>query len=188
MWHIAMPGAGAIHSISGARALTTTAQEHRTLEAVERGSATRIADLQVSGSRAPETMERIPPPKPRRDEDALASNSRANASRRMNSAVRWPSSGSGSPCSTASPRSAYPSPRPGDESVRGKGKPGHKSICPTVSRCDGAHHPHDKRAQAEYSGIRHLAPPQVAIYLQPAGAHSLIRPPLGGVEYGTGPL
>ena len=53
----------------------------------------------------------------------------AIADRGANSTVRWPSSQSGSPCPMASPHLAYPSPRPRDEPVRGKGKPGHKPVC-----------------------------------------------------------
>jgi hypothetical protein len=52
----------------------TTAQERQTLEANDGGSTgpqRSVADLEVSGPCAVEAMERISPPKPRRDENAL---------------------------------------------------------------------------------------------------------------------
>ena len=54
-------------------ALTTTAQERQTLQGRDGGSTgpqRSIADIDVPGSCALETMERLPTPKPRRDENA----------------------------------------------------------------------------------------------------------------------
>ena len=59
------------------------------------------------------------------------SNCWVSASWRATLTVRSPSSRSVSPFSTASPRSAYPSRKPWDKSVRGKGKSACHPICET---------------------------------------------------------
>ena len=164
------------------RWLAPAPQERQTLEARHRRGARHCprsnggqcltpqrdpAHIEACRAHHLATMERVSPPKPRRDQDALR---QAPGPAPLRARVRPSDRRVPAPCRrppTASPRSASLSRKPWDNSLRGRGNPVRHPICATepahMDSTTEAHAPADRRGPP-HGGARvpRRRPPQLA--------------------------